>query len=413
MKATEKTDSKSDINADIKTDQKQTKKATEKSNENSTEKGNKKAGSKAGNIIGTVFAAILSILLFASLVFTSLFCGISDFSRPETLVDIATNINGEKLLVSNQMVARAVEESGLNPDAVDKLLKTKAVKELLSVYSNSVISSVENKEPAEKLTPERVNKIARENVGELADVVKETVPAARKLSEGRLREIILMTVDKYSSEIVSVLPSPESLGEVASEYGGTAAFDAELRIRFIIGFVIVCVIIAALIYLCRFRRFKGFLWIGITSGASAVVTALFAVVFGGEKLVGRIMDSIPSGSVFTTPIMSHISNTLYCCTLILLGCSVLFIGLFILTYKLTKKRRVHASALPDDMASTNADAGTDAIAEAGTSTKSDTPAGTEPKNEGETLGDTDTASDTDTDTDTGSDADVNTDTDAD
>lgn len=390
MKATEKTDSKSDINADIKSDQKQT----------------KKAGSKAGNVIGTVFAAILSILLFASLVFTSLFYGISDFSRPETLVDIATNINAEKLLISNQMVAGAVEESGLNPDAVDKLLKTKAVKELLSVYSNSVISCIENKELVEKLTPERVNKLARENVGELADVVKETVPAARKFSEGRLREIILMTVDKYSSEIVSALPAPESFGEVASEYGETAAFDADLRIRFIIGFVIVCVIIAALIYLCRFRRFKGFLWIGITSGASAVVTALFAVVLGGENLVGRIMDSIPSGSVFTTPIMSHISNTLYCCTLILLGCSVLFIGLFILTYKLTEKRRAHASALPDEKTSANSNSGTDTAAEADASTKADTPAETEPKNEGETLGDTDTASDTDTGTDVGTDADA-------
>ena len=99
------------------------------------------------------------------------------------------------------------------------------------------------------------------------------------------------------------------------------------------GMIVFCLIVAALIFVLRLRKFGGLIWLGVCSLISAVILTLITV---GTSFAGSMLSEIANFDI--SFVLDAFKGNLSTWLIILYGCGVLFIAGFIVIKILRNKK---------------------------------------------------------------------------
>ena len=300
------------------------------------------------NVLTAAAAVLLSALLVVCLSATSLYGAvvnsvsaksISKMTRT-TVVELVESVDFEEMILKNEVVKQHVDELNISTDAVGELMQSDAADEVIDLLSEDVANVLAGKGDESLLTAEALIGIVKEHADDLADIAVEMTD--EPLKKGELKQQIIDTVERDAEELTEAMPNVQTIRK---------EIEREVPIRWISALLNplllwvtygVCLLLAGLIYACRWYRFGGFLWLGIDSllaggllGVAAFAIRLFgtgsaiALPDGVAGIVGGLIDTLRSAVQLQA--------------FIWLGAAVVLIAGYILLQQLVVKKKIAAA----------------------------------------------------------------------
>lgn len=298
-----------------------------------------------GNIFGILFAIVLSILLLVTLIASPIVTAASDFVKPETIREVITTVDYEKVLVDNDIdLGSSMEEFGIPADAVTQIMKTDAVGDVVELYVKEIEAAIAGKEE-NYITPDAIKQIADENLSDLVDIIfdyipEEEIPEDMTMEEMKTEVETMFTeyVDTNAEEIVSFLPNPK---EIIVETVNTEIIETIRYVQngtFTTALWVAIAVLSLLIYGCRWPRFKGFMWLAVVFLLGAAFTFVLSSVLN-TALIDYIIAMIPGFEGVVAPAMSAVSASVIKTGIILAVLTALFIAVFVVGRVLIAKKK--------------------------------------------------------------------------
>lgn len=312
-----------------------------------------KKQSTAVNVITAIIAAFLSVTLVVMCIIIPVYMSLTALVKPKQLVAMVQNIDYAQMVTENEGVQDAIEEFGIPADVVNELISSKAMGEVIGLYASDVSAMLEGKEVKGSLTVDALKSIVNDNIDEIIDIVKTAVgeDVDSNIDVEEIKKGITDAVNDYAEDIVSALPDVNELKVSFVESEGAAVITAILSSTVKIILIAFAVVLAGLIYLCRFRNFNALLWLGIDFGAAGIFLAAIAV-FMGSGIVNALITDLASinESVVNSVLSVYNGGIITALVIMLVLCALLITGYVLLKiYVLNKKQElpVTQAAVPE------------------------------------------------------------------
>ncbi len=320
-----------------------------------------KSGNTVLNVFGIIAAAILSVILVVVLIAAPVISSVSSFTDPQTIREMITKLDYAELLgglsqadsttdqsertgsIGNQalggapmlyaagnimpafpmaaaqksdsleaglqdQIQKTLGESGIPLDALDEIMETEAVSKILDLVTEEIIASLSGEEGSGQITPVLLKQIINDNIDEIIEVGYQYIEDQDAVSHETLKATILSEADAKAADFVEAVSTVKNAiaekmdVEVLTvvRYSASGIFDMILWVMI--------VLLSALIALCRFPRFKGFLWLGIVYALGALASLVMFVAFDGILLT--VLESAADGQFsFLLPAVDVIVGT--------------------------------------------------------------------------------------------------------
>ena len=306
----------------------------------------------AVNILTAFVASLLSILLILSLLVASLYNvtihsvsakSISKMLRT-TIVEMVESVDFEEIILNNETVKENVEELNISTEAVGELLQSEAANEVINLLSEDAANLLTGKGDETLLTAEALIGIVKEHADDLADIAVEMTD--EPLDKEELKTQIVETIERDADELTQALPNVQTIRKELVKEVPIDEINALLNPTWLWAAYGVCLLLAGLIYACRWYRFGGFCWLGIDS--LLVGGLLGAVVFA--------IRVIESGSIIALPeniegillgLIDHLRRSVQLHMWIWLGAAVVLITGYILLQTLVVKKKLTAAMMAE------------------------------------------------------------------
>ncbi len=319
---------------------------------------------KAFGVLTAFIAVILSIAFVVVAIATVCAASVSEIIRPKNIVALVQSLDYTVLFSDSpedsgfdQETEFEEEMPALDSDVVieddaafgdaeaeimDALMKSDAAKDLLNEYVSGIGSVFTGEEAPEGLTAEKLKNIVNENMDEIVGIAKEY--SDEDVSEEEIRTMIEQAVDESADEIVASLPTVD---EVKKEFE-----DDILKLlgkifvpRTTYALIAFSVVFALLIYACRYKRFGGFMWVGVDCIIAGCFVALIKGAFSVAEAI--VADMLGAESIdIVTKILSMMSKTFTVGLVVLWVAAIVLITLCIILRKVAKEKTVSEGDLP-------------------------------------------------------------------
>ncbi len=349
------------------------------------------AKSKAANVATIILAAFLSVFLVLLCVITPVYMSLSALVKPDKMVQIVNKV-GQALIESekdttaaefvdfifadNEICYEPVDGAAQTPEgsdadlqnmveeymeklksvvsgeaiintvlaefnlpetAVEDLMDSKPAQAILATYAEDVSNFFMTGEAEHSLTEEEVKSILYEHIDEVVEIAKQSTSIT--LSDEEIKAKIQGAIESNAKEISESIPPIEQISSVVSE-------DVQTTIRVFTNpqiamiMIAVCVVVAALVYVCRLKKFGGFLWLGIDLGIAAVIVSIIYAIL--SKTHGLIENTALNILVGAT--VSVYMETVLLGMIVLFAAMLIFLGLFLtLKFTVVKKKELKAT----------------------------------------------------------------------
>ncbi len=311
-----------------------------------------KPRNKAVNVITAILAALLSILLVVVLFATGLVgaarTAVTPRAMEKMIVKVIHGINFEQLVIDNAGENGYTEEDLAQAQIMSKLFDSDAAKEFFRLYTQDLAAALAGTYTAETAVAngQTLRDLAHTHIDDMVDIIGALDTEADREN---IRQELLKFVDENADDLLGSLSV-----ETIVQDNGLSDMQEIINVLPTVLWVLigVCVLLAGLIYACRYYRFGGFIWIGVNAGIAAVLMLGVTVIIKSGILLTAI--NAMEASDLLTGVFSAVSGVFTSVTLILLGVAVLFIGLFILLkYTALNKWDAPAQDIPDTVEETD------------------------------------------------------------
>lgn len=248
---------------------------------------------RAVNVLTVILAVILSIVLVVAAVCTVLSSTMTAMVKPENMTKAIQSIDYTEIITEDQTLTSALEESNIDKEIVQKIMESSAATEVINTYAESLSAAIVGSEEAEGLTADKVKSIMNENMDEIVAIISENT--TEELDEEELRLTLTETVNENAQEIVDILPSPKEIMD-GVDPESAAVIEKVFNPSVSLALGAISLVVAGLVYACRFRKFGGLLWVGIDSAvAGTIVGAVLMVIAFGKSFLSELISA--GGSV--------------------------------------------------------------------------------------------------------------------
>ena len=233
---------------------------------------------------------ILAVLLSITFVFTAISAVISaavvSLVDKDTIASYVEVIDYKEIIESDDDISDALEKYKVKEDAVEEIIKSDAVAEIIDIYAKQFTDFIEGNEP-EEFTVDDLKDIVEDNMDELVEIANKHM--TNKLDEAEIERRILKAIDENAEEIVEVMPSVDMIIEESD----STAIDI---IKFVFNpaipviLTICSVILLVLVFVCRIRNAQGFIWTAIDCFLSFLFLGIFTGIVA-VYLEPLILDS--------------------------------------------------------------------------------------------------------------------------
>lgn len=309
-----------------------------------------------------LIAVILSIAFVVVAIAAVCSASISAVIKPENIIalvqsiDYSALISGFEAETEPETEAETEAETTASPDTeleieddaafggveaelVDALMKSEAAKQLLEEYVAGVGSVFTGEEAPEGLTEDKLKDIVNENMDEIVGIVKEYTD--EEISEEDIRAQIDQALEENAEDIVASLPTVE---DVKNEFE-----DDTLKIlrkvfvpKTTYTLIALSVVLALLIYACRYKRFGGFMWIGV----DCIIAGCFAALIKGAFSIAEtvVLETLGAESIeIVAKVLAIVSQAFTVGITVLFAVAAISIALCIILRKAAKKKAENAA----------------------------------------------------------------------
>ena len=305
----------------------------------------------AVNILTAVAAVLLSILLIASLLAASLYgVAVKSVSAKSiaatirtTVVELVESVDFEKEILKNETVKQNVEELNISTEAVGQLMQSDAANEVIGLLSEDMANLIAGKGDESLLTAEALIGIVKEHADDLADIAVEMTD--KDLNKDELKTQIVETIERDAEELTKALPNVQTIRKEIVKEVPLDEISRLLNPALVWGAYGVCLLLAGLIYACRWYRFGGLLWLGIDSllAGGVLGMAAFAIRLLGTGSVIALPDGVAG---IVGGLIGRLRSAVQMRAFIWLGVAVVLIAGYILLQQLVVKKKIAAEAAP-------------------------------------------------------------------
>lgn len=293
----------------------------------------------AGNAIGIVFAWLLSIILVVVLLVTPMLLSAISLLNANTITKAVTDTlvesltpEKEKASVPSYSVNKLSETAGeeknaknalggaleevfgedVSPELLEKILSSKAAKELIGTYVEDVTNAFTGSDKAPKLDAEKLKAIVKDNIDDVVAIVKEIDPNVSEHDLTELKDALTKVIDEKAGELVDALPKPTEIRQAVMEDIPEMEVVFNLLAKknvIILALIALPVVLCGLIFLCRMSGFRGLRWIAVDlfvggglnafiCGGLLVASSVLLETVADQAVIGALVSSLLSS--FTT-----------------------------------------------------------------------------------------------------------------
>ena len=312
---------------------------------------------KVLNFFGIVLAVLFSLALIPTLILNPVWRGVSDLMEPEFLQGVVGEMMEEidlsELALQDPDLMQTITDSGLTAEAAEAVLSSQFMKDLLELAGKDLTLVLEGNFTAASLTEAELLGIVTDNLDELVSIARLTAPEEfSSLTDDQLAQFLLQAIQEQlptlQSEIVQAF---SGLQEDLHNDEVAAAFELISGPLVPTVLLVAALVLALLIFLCRWPHQEGLLWLGIDSAIAALPVLAMAISLKGSQLAQMLAQTAGLPNVFG-PALRRMGNTTLIGGSILLVIAVLFIaGFIILRDRRMKRQATHADYAPHAAAS--------------------------------------------------------------
>lgn len=293
-----------------------------------------------GNIFGILFAIVFSVVLVVVLLAIPPVKSLSAVFQPETIQDLAVNVLSSDIIEPGSAMSEGLEEMGLSEDIVQELMESDAVEDMLEVYLDDVFAASTGEYAENALTQEVLEDIVKDNKKELVSLLEEYGNVEDKEEAEELLDVI---VEEHGEDIIEMLPSAED-NKISLEFPEEEGFFGAgniLRGLYTGGVMWILIGVAAvlclLIFLCRAFKLQGFIWIGVSFGVAALLSAVVIMLANNMNLLMNMGFSQMERNIIGS-IMPNMISAMVMAALVIAALAVVFIATYIIIKACTKKK---------------------------------------------------------------------------
>ena len=292
------------------------------------------------NILRIIGAFILSTILVGILMCSSIIYSLSAFIQKDAIVEVMKNVDIVEILKTDESFESELNANRLTSNMLSDFFNSKAIDEMIEVYIDDFFNVLDGENNV-SFTKDKIINIANENMNELIPIVKEMILSqdeSIQMSDEQLEEIVL----QLFADLKESIPNVIELGII----GENATQETKEMIQMIqflrngvivIPFVIIAFVLSLLIYICRWNKCEGFIWLGVDYIFPCGAVLAFSNSF--KTIRELISTDIPKE--FEEVIISSLNvfaSKLSISALVLGVCAFVFIGIYIIFFNLRRKR---------------------------------------------------------------------------
>ena len=262
-----------------------------------------------------------------------------DATDSEVTVMVEEYMEKLKEVVSGEAIVKTVlAEFNLPETAVNDLMDSKPAQQMIMTYAEDVSKFLVEGSVESSLTEDKVKEILNEHIDEVVEIAKQSHEI--NLSDEEIKTKIQGAIETNAKEIAEAVPPIEQISSVVSE-------DVQTTVRVFtnpkitVVLIVICAVLAVLIFVCRMRKFGGFLWLGIDVGvATLLLLAIYVILSKTHGLIQNTALNILVGAT-----VSVYMETVLLGMILLASLTVFFLALFfVLKFTVVKKRELKAAA---------------------------------------------------------------------
>ena len=276
---------------------------------------------KIVNVLGIIVSAVISLILTGVLIITPLVNGVSSFFEKENLSRVVERIDFAELLFGEEGIS---PEMGKANPLLENMMQTGMFEDLLELYIEDVLGTIEG--TGEKhLTTQAVLEVVSDHKGEMVPMMRETLGVGEELlSDEDIEQYVLMMFEENGDSFLETFPTMEELGLSEEMLEGIRILASGILVK---AAIVAVVCLSIFILLCRWGRFKGFIWLGVVYAVSAVVVLLEALGISNAGAVITPTVGVAVGTV-VKPMLSLMSELLFKSAGLFAGLALVFILIY-------------------------------------------------------------------------------------
>ena len=323
---------------------------------------------KVLNFFGIVLAVIFSLVLIPTLIFNPVWRGVSGLLQPSALEELTTSLVEEidlsQIALESPELAQALEEAGITPEAAQALLSSQTAKDIISLLGSDLTQVLQGSFTTSALTEAEALRIVNDNRAELIQIVRLMLPdETAALTDDQLNQGLDSVV---AQEILPLLGDiDQAFSDMQAELHGELAMALELATGPMIptALLVAALVLALLIFLCRWPHQEGLLWLGIDSALAALPVLGIAFSLKGPQLSQALAQTAGLPDVFR-PFLRRMGNSTLIGGAILAAIAVVMVaGFILLRDRRLKKQAATATFTPAAPAAVSAAPFTEAAPE--------------------------------------------------
>ena len=295
-----------------------------------------KPRNKAANVITAILAALLSVLLVLVLFATGLVAAANSVTSPVTVRNLITTavkeVDFEQIIIGSAQDNDISEEDLAQARTITALMESPAAEEFFTLYAQDVAATLNGTyDPANAaITEQTILRLANTYIDEMVDIVGQLEPEADRET---IRRELLTYVEENAAQLLNSVKIENLINvEELSELTNTLQM-LQTVLWVLVG---ICLVLAGLIYACRYYRFGALIWLGVDTGIVALMILAVSRIISMPMVLQMVADD--STASVMAGMLTAVGNLLLTVALILLGITMLLIGLFILLKQTVLKK---------------------------------------------------------------------------
>ncbi|MBR0447858.1 MAG: hypothetical protein IIX28_05280 [Clostridia bacterium] len=295
-----------------------------------------KPRNKAANVITAILAALLSVLLVLVLFATGLVAAANSVTSPVTVRNLITTVvkevDFEQIIIGSAQDNDISEEDLAQARTITALMESPAAEEFFTLYAQDVAATLNGTyDPANAaITEQTILRLANTYIDEMVDIVGQLEPEEDRET---IRRELLTYVEENAAQLLNSVKIENLINvEELSELTNTLQM-LQTVLWVLVG---ICLVLAGLIYACRYYRFGALIWLGVDTGIVALMILAVSRIISMPMVLQMVADD--STASVMAGMLTAVGNLLLTVALILLGITMLLIGLFILLKQTVLKK---------------------------------------------------------------------------
>lgn len=283
--------------------------------------------STAVNVLTAIAAVLLSLVLVIVLFATGLVGIVRMSVTPKAIEDMITrtiqSVDFEQIIIDSAADNHIGLADLTQAQMMDKLMGSEAAQEFFGLYAKDVAAAISGTYSADSAA---VNK---QTMQALLDVHLEDLVTLLGDVSNATRDQIRDKLLAYVDQNMDVLLGKLAVENLLQNSGVNDIVTVINMLPTILLWILIgaCVVLAALVYACRYYRCGGLMWVGADTALAALL------VLGGSLLLKSDLPVALLGEADAAPVLTAlfgaVGSVFDKMTLILFGIAVLFIGGYI------------------------------------------------------------------------------------